>query len=230
MPPATAAATVMELFPPPTERADLAPGVVSISGWLSPTEQRALVNQFRVWALPPAGLRHPRVPSGHLMSVQSVCLGWHWQPYAYSRTADDTDGAAVKPLPSDIARLARQAVADTFGAATPALRAGRRRSRTCTRRARGSASIRTARSHRTRPSSPSAWATRVCSASRASIAGPRRSSTSRCVRAIFWCSVARIGVCTTECRRSSTTRDRESSGCRPEGSASRCARPASLAA
>ena len=33
------------------------------------------------------------------MSVQSVCLGWHWQPYAYSRTADDTDGAPVKPLP-----------------------------------------------------------------------------------------------------------------------------------
>ena len=27
------------------------------------------------------------------MSVQSVCLGWHWQPYTYSRTADDTDGA-----------------------------------------------------------------------------------------------------------------------------------------
>ena len=36
------------------------------------------------------------------MSVQSVCLGWHWHPYAYSRTADDTDGAPVKPLPSDI--------------------------------------------------------------------------------------------------------------------------------
>ena len=47
---------------------------------------------FRAWARPPAGLRHPRVPAGHLMSVQSVCLGWHWQPYAYSPTADDTDG------------------------------------------------------------------------------------------------------------------------------------------
>jgi alkylated DNA repair protein (DNA oxidative demethylase) len=55
------------------------------------------------------------------MSVQSVCLGWHWQPYAYSRTADDTDGAPVKPLPANVARLARRAVADTFGAA-----AGRR--------------------------------------------------------------------------------------------------------
>ena len=113
-----AAATPMELFPRQSERTELSPGVVVISGWLSPAEQRSLVEQFRVWALPPAGLRHPRVPSGHLMSVQSVCLGWHWQPYAYSRTADDTDGAPVKPLPSGIFRLARQAVADTFGAPT----------------------------------------------------------------------------------------------------------------
>ncbi|MBI5089615.1 MAG: alpha-ketoglutarate-dependent dioxygenase AlkB, partial [Actinobacteria bacterium] len=58
----------------------------------------------------------PRVPRGHLMSVQSVCLGWHWQPYAYTRTADDTDGAPVKPLPAGIAGLARRAVSETFGA------------------------------------------------------------------------------------------------------------------
>jgi alkylated DNA repair protein (DNA oxidative demethylase) len=88
------------------------PDVVHISGWLAPDEQRSLVAQFRKWALPPAGLRHPRVPTGHLMSVQSVCLGWHWQPYMYSTTADDTDGAPVKPLPDDLAALARRAVAD----------------------------------------------------------------------------------------------------------------------
>jgi alkylated DNA repair protein (DNA oxidative demethylase) len=40
------------------------------------------------------------------MSVQSVCLGWHWQPYRYSRTADDTDGMPVKPLPACLAGLA----------------------------------------------------------------------------------------------------------------------------
>src|SRR5262245_50196927 len=50
------------------ERRELAPGVVVISGWLTLDEQRALVAQFREWALPPAGLRHPRVPSGNLMS------------------------------------------------------------------------------------------------------------------------------------------------------------------
>ena len=79
-------------------------------GWLAPAEQRALVEQFRRWALPPAGLRHPRVPTGHLMTVQSVCLGWHWQPYTYSRTADDTDGPPVKPMPTALVALARQAV------------------------------------------------------------------------------------------------------------------------
>jgi len=108
---------VLELLPRPTERRDIAPGVVLLPGWLTPDEQRHLVAAFRTWALPPAGLRHPRVPSGHLMSVQSVCLGWHWQPYAYSRTADDTDGAPVKPLPPDVGRLGSRAVADTFGAA-----------------------------------------------------------------------------------------------------------------
>jgi len=44
-----------------------------------------------------------------------VCLGWHWQPYAYSQTADDTDGAPVKPLPDEVVALAQRAVADTFG-------------------------------------------------------------------------------------------------------------------
>src|SRR5712671_4160031 len=91
------------------------PGVVRVAEWLDLETQRWLVGQFRQWALPPAGLRHPRVPSGHLMSVQSVCLGWHWEPYAYSKTADDTDGAPVKPLPLELEELARGAVADAFG-------------------------------------------------------------------------------------------------------------------
>jgi alkylated DNA repair protein (DNA oxidative demethylase) len=92
------------------------PGVVQIGGWLGLDAQRALVAEFRKWAAPPAGLRHPRMPSGHLMSVQSVCLGWHWRPYAYSRTADDTDGAPVKPLPAKIAELGRCAVDAAYGA------------------------------------------------------------------------------------------------------------------
>jgi alkylated DNA repair protein (DNA oxidative demethylase) len=46
------------------------------------------------------------------MSVQTVCLGWHWLPYRYSRTAEDVDGAPVKPLPSWLADLGRQAVTE----------------------------------------------------------------------------------------------------------------------
>lgn len=96
-------------------RHEVMPGVVHVAGWLDPPTQHHLARQFRVWAQPPAGLRHPRMPTGHLMRVQSVCLGWHWYPYTYSRTADDTDGAPVKPLPDDLSELARAAVAETFG-------------------------------------------------------------------------------------------------------------------
>ncbi len=96
-------------------RTEVLPHVVLTRGWLSAGEQRDLVAQFREWAAPPAGLRQPRVPQGHLMSVQSVCLGWHWQPYAYSRTADDTDGAPVKPLPRALADLGRRGVVASYG-------------------------------------------------------------------------------------------------------------------
>ena len=104
----------------PAVRTEVLPGVVHVARWLDRDAQRRLVEDFRAWALPPAGLRHPRVPTGHLMSVRSVCLGWHWQPYAYTRTADDTDGAPVKPLPDDLAELGRRAVAATFGPAAGA--------------------------------------------------------------------------------------------------------------
>ena len=122
--PAEAAATApegqlvlgLDALEPARVRTHPLPGVVHLPDWLDPEAQRALVEEFRAWAAPPAGLRHPRVPTGHLMTVQSVCLGWHWSPYAYSRTADDTDAAPVKPLPSDVDRLARRAVADCYGA------------------------------------------------------------------------------------------------------------------
>ena len=137
------------------------------------------------------------------MTVQSVCLGWHWQPYAYTRTADDTDGAPVKPLPADLRR--------------PGPRRGRRRLRRSRRlRARrrdrqplrprrpSSASTATARSRPTRRSSPSAWATPACSASPAWTGGRRRSSMSGCAAAICSSSAGRRGGSTTACRRCST--------------------------
>jgi alkylated DNA repair protein (DNA oxidative demethylase) len=101
------------------QRSEVRPDVVHLPDWLDHAAQRDIVEQFRRWAEPPAGLRHPRVPAGHVMTVQSVCLGWHWHPYAYSRTADDTDGAPVKPLPANIHALGRAAVAAAYGPSSP---------------------------------------------------------------------------------------------------------------
>lgn len=121
---ATPGATAQMAFPidgPPAPRApeEILAGVVHVPDWLDQAAQQHLGTDFQAWALPPAGLRHPRVPTGHLMTVQSVCLGWHWFPYVYSRFAQDTDGAPVKPLPADLVQLARDAVAAAYGAESP---------------------------------------------------------------------------------------------------------------
>jgi alkylated DNA repair protein (DNA oxidative demethylase) len=54
-------------------------------------------------------MRATRLPSGGVMSVRTVCLGWHWVPYRYSRIAADSDGAPVKPFPGWLAELGRRA-------------------------------------------------------------------------------------------------------------------------
>jgi alkylated DNA repair protein (DNA oxidative demethylase) len=90
-------------------------------GWLSHQEQRELVTACQGWARPPAGLRATRMPTGGVMSVQTVCLGWHWIPYRYSRLAEDVDGAPVKQFPAWLGEIGRRAVADAY--ADPALAA-----------------------------------------------------------------------------------------------------------
>jgi DNA oxidative demethylase len=92
-------------------RAAIGPGAVHVPGWLTVEQQRMLVTASRAWARPPAGMRHTPMPSGGVMSVQTVCLGWHWLPYRYSRTADDVDGAPVKPFPAWLADLGASALA-----------------------------------------------------------------------------------------------------------------------
>ncbi|HEX5190292.1 MAG TPA: alpha-ketoglutarate-dependent dioxygenase AlkB [Streptosporangiaceae bacterium] len=95
-------------------RAEISAGAVHVAGWLCVAEQQRLVAACREWASPPAGMRHTPMPSGGQMSVQTVCLGWHWMPYRYSRTADDVDGAPVKPFPGWLADLGRRALADAY--------------------------------------------------------------------------------------------------------------------
>nr|WP_326846938.1 alpha-ketoglutarate-dependent dioxygenase AlkB [Streptomyces kaniharaensis] len=108
-----------ELFGDPSgasaarERSEPAPGAVLLPGWLDDDAQLSLVAACREWARGPAGLHSVRMPTGGMMSVRMVSLGWHWFPYGYRRVADD--GAPVKPFPSELGLLARRAVADAYG-------------------------------------------------------------------------------------------------------------------
>jgi alkylated DNA repair protein (DNA oxidative demethylase) len=49
------------------------------------------------------------------MSVRTVCLGWHWQPYKYTREATDVNGNRVLDFPGWMVRLARRALVDASG-------------------------------------------------------------------------------------------------------------------
>lgn len=98
----------------PRPRSSPAPGAVHVPGWLDPDRQRQLVAACREWARGPVPMRHTRLPRGGVMSVQTVCVGWHWRPYAYLRTAPDVNGARVAEFPGWLAELGRAAVADAY--------------------------------------------------------------------------------------------------------------------
>ncbi|MCT2591665.1 alpha-ketoglutarate-dependent dioxygenase AlkB [Streptomyces sp. N2-109] len=98
----------------PVPRTSPAPGAVHVPGWLTVGEQRELVDCCRAWATGPVPLRHTRLPRGGVMSVRTVCLGWHWQPYRYTRTAEDVNGSQVAPMPGWLAGLGRRALVDAY--------------------------------------------------------------------------------------------------------------------
>lgn len=95
-------------------RVEISPGAVHLPGWLTLDQQRQLVTACREWARGPVPMRRTRLPTGGVMSVQSLHLGWHWRPYRYSRTADDYNGARVAELPEWLAELGRRVVADAY--------------------------------------------------------------------------------------------------------------------
>ncbi|GLU48270.1 alpha-ketoglutarate-dependent dioxygenase AlkB family protein [Nocardiopsis ansamitocini] len=98
----------------PRDRAQIAPGAVHVPDWLSPAEQHAIVIACRDWATGPVPMRAARLPGGQRMSVRTVCVGWHWQPYRYTRTADDAGGARVVPFPDWLVRLGRRALTAAY--------------------------------------------------------------------------------------------------------------------
>ncbi|WP_225841977.1 alpha-ketoglutarate-dependent dioxygenase AlkB family protein [Streptomyces albus] len=97
-----------ELFPRPP--AEIAPGAVHLPGRLDAEAQHELLTACRRWALPPAGLRTVRMPSGGRMSVRQLSLGRHWYPYGYAETVVDGGGEPVKPFPGWLGEWARAAV------------------------------------------------------------------------------------------------------------------------
>ncbi|MFI6316403.1 alpha-ketoglutarate-dependent dioxygenase AlkB family protein [Nonomuraea sp. NPDC050556] len=94
---------------------EIAPGAVHVPGWLDMAEQRELVAACREWARGPVPIRHTVLPRGGVMSVQTVCVGWHWQPYRYTRTAGDVNGERVADFPGWMGDLGRRALTAAYG-------------------------------------------------------------------------------------------------------------------
>jgi len=90
------------------------PGAHHLPGWLKPAAQQWITQRFFEWGQGPVP-PHSTVVAGHPMSVQTVCLGWHWSPNRYSRTADDVNGAPVAPMPQWLVDLGRSAVQAATG-------------------------------------------------------------------------------------------------------------------
>lgn len=99
----------------PSSRTEIGPGAVHVPGWLDVDHQRSLVAACRQWAQMPPGMRATTLPSGGVMSVRTVCLGWHWTPYRYSRVVDDN--TPVTPFPDWLAKLGAKAVTEAYGSA-----------------------------------------------------------------------------------------------------------------
>jgi len=99
---------------------EVAPGAVHVPGWLDLAEQARLLGACRRWSGPPEEIPPARLPRGGVMSVRTVCLGWHWYPYGYSRTVgapsgEGGGGRPVLPFPGWLGDLGRRAVAEAYG-------------------------------------------------------------------------------------------------------------------
>lgn len=92
----------------------LRPGAVHMPGWLTAEQQQWITEQFLSWGdgpVPP----HSTLVNGHPMKVKTVCLGWHWGNYQYSRTAEDLNGQPVPPVSDWLIKLGQRAVVEASG-------------------------------------------------------------------------------------------------------------------
>ena len=105
----------------PRERREIAPGAVHVPDWLDVEQQRVVFDACREWARGPVPLHSPVVRGGNPMSVQLLCLGWHWSPYRYTRTAVDVNDARVLDVPDWLVDLGRSAVERAYDDPSAAL-------------------------------------------------------------------------------------------------------------
>ncbi len=104
---------------PPREPRVIAPGAVHVPDWLTLEQQAWLVARYTEWVAGPVPSRRAATRGGR-MSVSTVCLGWHWRPYAYTREAVDVNGARVLEVPDWMVRLGRRALAAAHDDPPPA--------------------------------------------------------------------------------------------------------------
>lgn len=104
----------------PREPVQLRSGAWHLPHWLSEEAQAWIARRFFEWGRGPVP-PHQTLINQNPMSVQSLCLGWHWNPSGYSRTADDINGAPVAPMEQWLVDLGRRAVFDATGDAQKAV-------------------------------------------------------------------------------------------------------------
>lgn len=101
-----------ELFERPA--IPLPQGAHHVPGWLTIDQQRWIVDRFHEWVNGPVPIRAATV-RGHEMSVKTVCLGWHWRPYQYTRAAIDVNGNRVLEFPDWMVEVGRRALVAATG-------------------------------------------------------------------------------------------------------------------
>ncbi len=86
---------------------------VHLRGFLSLSEQRALIARCRELMNGDIPGYVPTVRGGGRMHVRMLCLGRHWngQKYAYEPVRSDYDNREVPPMPVDLRDLASRAAA-----------------------------------------------------------------------------------------------------------------------
>jgi DNA alkylation damage repair protein AlkB len=94
------------------------PGAFRLPGYLSCSEQKALVDFCLSLGKGETPFYQPVLRTGARMRLRMLCLGRHWnaRTYKYEAWRSDVDGNPVGPLPRELADLAR-AVAGAVGMA-----------------------------------------------------------------------------------------------------------------